>query len=199
MQNCACYVHGMNTPAHAIVNLLLFGKKQRQHHAVVIMVGALLPDLPMLLFYLQAKWRGLSESEIWHHDYFAANWQALFDTFHSFPLLGLACFMAWRLQKPVYLVFFASMFVHSCFDFPLHNADAHHHFFPLSMWQFHSPLSYWDPQHYGRVIAVIELFTVLIGGAWLLRTSGSHALKNGVGLILLLYLSAWGFSVLWWG
>ncbi len=189
----------MNTPAHAIVNLLLFGKNKRERHAVIIIIGALLPDLPMLLFYLQAKWRGLRELEIWRHAYFTDGWQALFDTFHSFPLLGLACLLAWWLKKPLWLLFFASMFVHSVFDFPLHHADAHHHFFPLSMWQFHSPVSYWDPQYYGRIVGAIELFTVLAGGAWLLRTGNALALKSGVGLILLLYLSAWGFFVLLWG
>ncbi len=188
----------MNTPAHAIVNLLLFGKQRRERYAVPIVVGALLPDLPMLLFYVQARWRGLSEHEIWRVSYFSDGWQTVFDSFHSFPLLGLCWFMAWRAQKPLWAVLFASMFLHSCFDFPLHHSDAHHHFFPLSMWQFHSPVSYWEPHYFGRIVGAVELFSVVAGGAWLLRTGGTRALKNSVGVIMLFYLIFWGFAVLWW-
>ncbi|MDX8392160.1 MAG: hypothetical protein R8K53_06295 [Mariprofundaceae bacterium] len=188
----------MNTPAHAIVNLLLFGKQHRERHALVIVIGALLPDLSMLLFYIQAKWRHLSEQEIWRDSYFSEAWQASFDTFHSFPLIGLAFLLAWRMQKPLWMLFFASMFVHSCFDFPLHHNDAHHHFFPFSMWQFHSPVSYWNPQYYGQIAAMIELFSVLVGGAWMLHTGKSPALRKSVGFILLFYLSVWGLSIWWW-
>ncbi|MDQ6971679.1 MAG: hypothetical protein Q9M30_03440 [Mariprofundaceae bacterium] len=90
------------------------------------------------------------------------------------------------------------MFLHSCFDFPLHHNDAHHHFYPLSMWQFHSPVSYWDPAHYGGIAGPVELMVVLAGGAWLLRTTGSPVVKHSAGWILLLYLIYWGFAAVIW-
>jgi len=188
----------VNTPAHAIVNLLLFPKQIRERHAVAIVVGALLPDAPMLIFYLWARFNDLSERAIWRDGYFDPGWQAVFDTFHSFPLLGLAWFAAWRAGWTSLTVFFASMFLHSCFDFPFHHSDAHHHFFPFSDWQFHSPISYWDPAYHGQIVGSIELIVVLAGGAWLLRTSENTALRRWVSAILFLYLTYWGFVSLMW-
>jgi len=42
------------------------------------------------------------------------------------------------------------------------------------------------------------LISVLAGGAWLLRTGGTRALKNSVSGILFVYLAFWGFAALWW-
>jgi len=188
----------MNTPAHAIVNLLLFPKQRRERHTLAIVAGALIPDAPMLVFYLQARLRGLSEHAIWRGGYFDPGWQAVFDIFHSFPLLALAWFAAWRARMTSLAVFFASMFLHSCFDFPFHHNDAHRHFFPFSDWRFHSPISYWDPAYHGRVMSMIELFVVVAGGAWLLRTAEGRRLKLAVAFILLLYLGYWGFVSMVW-
>jgi len=188
----------VNTPAHAIVNLLLFRRQKRETHALAIVAGALLPDIPMLVFYLWARFSGLSEHAIWRDGYFDPVWQAVFDAFHSFPLLGLAWLAAWRLRAHTVMVFLASMFLHSCLDFPLHHSDAHHHFFPLSDWRFISPVSYWDPAHYGTIIGPLELLAVLAGGAWLLRTAETPRLRFTVGFILFLYLAYWGFVSLMW-
>ena len=53
------------------------------------------------------------------------------------------------------------MICHSLLDIPVHNDDAHRHFFPLTDYRFMSPLSYWDPNHYGRFVALFELLLVL--------------------------------------
>jgi membrane-bound metal-dependent hydrolase YbcI (DUF457 family) len=188
----------MNTPAHAIVNLLLFSKQRRERHTLAIVAGALIPDAPMLVFYLQARLGGLSEHAIWRQAYFDPGWQAVFDTFHSFPLLALAWFAAWRARMNSLAVFFASMFLHSCFDFPFHHNDTHRHFFPFSDWRFHSPVSYWNPAYHGRVMSMIELFVVVAGGAWLLRTAEGRKLRLCVSCILLLYLAYRGFASLMW-
>ena len=192
------FCNTMNTPAHAIINLLLFPKQKREKHALIIIAGALLPDAPMFTFYIWAKFSGLSESNIWRQGYFDTHWQALFDTFHSFPLLGLAWFIVWRTGMNRLSIFFASMFMHSCFDFPIHHHDAHHHFFPLSDWRFLSPLSYWNPAYHGQIVGLIELIVVIAGGAWLLRTSESKHLKLGAAFILFAYLIYWGFISLLW-
>jgi hypothetical protein len=60
----------MNTPAHVIVNLLILGQKKRPKNTFPIVVGALLPDLPMLFFYLYEKvYRKMAEVSIWAHAY----------------------------------------------------------------------------------------------------------------------------------
>jgi len=188
----------MNTPAHAIVNLLLFSKTKRERYPLAIIIGAVLPDLPMFVFYVWSRLSGHAERYIWKSGYFEPGWQAVFDAFHSFPLLVAAWFVCWHLKKTWLSVFFASMILHSCFDFPLHHNDAHHHFFPFSDWQFLSPVSYWDPAYYGRIVGPIELFVVLAGGAWLLRTSGHVWIKRAVSLVLFMYLAFWAFAALLW-
>jgi len=55
----------MNTPAHAIINLLIF-KRFRKKYGLAIVVGALLPDVPMFVFYAWEKVKGVSENVIWH-------------------------------------------------------------------------------------------------------------------------------------
>ena len=59
----------------------------------------------------------------------------------------------------------AAALLHLTFDLPFHHDDDHPHFWPFSDWRFTSPLSYWDPAHDGRVIALAEvgLAVVLIG------------------------------------
>jgi len=188
----------MNTPAHAIINLLLFRKSIRKTHAVAIVAGALLPDAPMLVFYVWARLSGMSERTIWRDGYFDPGWQALFDAFHSFPLLGLAWLVVWRARIQVLAVFFASMFMHSLFDFPFHHNDAHRHFWPLSDFRFASPISYWDPAHYGQFMGPLELLVVIAGGAWLLRTAESPVLFRSTAAILFVYLAFWAFAAVIW-
>jgi len=188
----------LNTPAHAIVNLLLFRKSARETHTMAIVAGALLPDVPMFIFYLWARLQGLSERVIWRDGYFDAGWQAVFDAFHSFPLLGLAWLLAWRARMQALCVFFASMFMHSLFDFPLHHDDAHRHFWPLSDFQFASPVSYWDPAHFGQFMAPLELLVMVAGGAWLLRSAESPGLFRSVAAILFVYLAFWAFATAMW-
>ena len=178
----------MNTPAHAIINLLLFGGKHRQSHSVAIVAGALIPDAPMVLFYLWEKLHGMPERLIWRVRYHDPAWQALFNSFHSFPLLALATWAAWRAGRSGWAIFFASMFFHALFDFPVHHRDAHAHFYPLSDYRFISPLSYWDPTHYGLWISALEVVVMVVGGLYLLHTSRSVVQTRLVAALLAIYL-----------
>jgi len=110
----------------------------------------------------------------------------------------LAWLLAWRARMQVMMVFFASMLMHSLFDFPLHHNDAHRHFWPLSDFRFASPVSYWDPAYYGQWMAPLELIVVLAGGAWLLRTAESPVLFRGTAAILFIYLAFWAIAATLW-
>ncbi len=122
----------------------------------------------------------------------------MFDAAHSFPLLGLAWLAARYAGRPTAAAFLASMFLHACFDFPLHHDDAHHHFFPFSDWRFLSPVSYWDPAWHGQIVASLELVLVAAGGAWLLRTAQARRLKTLVAGVMFVYLAWWGFVAAMW-
>jgi len=188
----------MNTPAHAIINLLLMGRQHREKHGLAIVAGALIPDAPMLLFYIWEKFQSISERVIWGELYHQPAWQAFFNAFHSFPLLALACFAAWRAKLSVWAMFFASMFCHSLFDFPVHHSDAHQHFFPFFDYRFISPLSYWNPDYYGLWVGGAEAFVMLVGSLYILRSSERMALKWTVAVLLSVYVLFALFAVLWW-
>ena len=166
----------MNTPSHAIVNCALLGRL-RGVRAGWILAFSVLPDLPILLFYLQEKLLARApEAQIWNHDYFISAWQPVIDALHSFPLIALALVLLWR--WPTLRAAAAAMLLHSLGDFPLHHDDAHRHFFPFSDWRFRSPLSYWDPAHHGLLGATVEIALVLAALAVLARRSGLNAEKT---------------------
>ncbi len=55
------------------------------------------------------------------------------------------------------MVLAGAALLHVAADFPLHHNDGHTHLWPLSNWKFVSPVSYWDPAHYGNFVRPFEL------------------------------------------
>ena len=186
----------MNTPTHVVINGLLLGRR-REATWLPVTLGALTPDLPMVGFYLyQRLGRGHSEARIWSELYFDPGWQAFFDVFNSLPLILLSAALAWRLGLTAWVVFFASMALHCMFDLPFHREDAHAHFFPLSTWHFVSPVSYWQPAHFGGIVLTVELAVIFLGGLWLGRRAGAW---RGVAIATALVALAFGaFAALTW-
>lgn len=152
----------MNTPSHYLINLVLLSSAIAPKQNLAITIGAILPDFPIFIFYGVSKViYKLPESEIWGKAYYEPFWQNLIALFHSFPLaiIGLILCFYWKWQ--IGIVLFLSIIFHSLLDFPVHHDDAHRHFFPFSEYRFISPISYWDPAHYGRIVALIEVLLVL--------------------------------------
>ena len=90
----------MNTPAHMMLNLGLLGRQKPPLQQLAVLAGAVLPDVPIFVFYFWEKiWRALPEVVIWEQ-YFDARWQMVFDLFHSFPvaILGgaLSLWLKWK-------------------------------------------------------------------------------------------------------
>lgn len=175
----------MNTPAHAAFSLILLGRAER--HALPVALGAVAPDLSMLAFYAWERLvRGVPEPLIWSDRYYDPAWQVAFDIPHSIPILALALLgfiIAARRSSsasdsilagrpPRFLktrLFLGSMLIHAVADLPLHREDAHAHFFPITDWKFVSPISYWDPDHFGLYAGAGEIMLVLGVSAFLLR------------------------------
>ena len=181
----------MHTPSHIIFNLaFLWGKKKQQFH-IPIFLWALLPDVSMFFFVLIEKVRWYPMEVIFEERYYLPYWQALFDIWHSFPVIALFFWIAMYLKRDWWKYLFSSMWVHSLFDLPLHHDDTHRHFWPISDFRFYSPVSYWDPAHYGHIFAWIEAVMVLILSVYLMRT-----LKYTYSKVLVWVLSiliVWGF------
>ncbi len=188
----------MNTPAHAVASLLLLGRRSRPELTGPITLGAVLPDAPMFAFYLFEKLAGTPERVIWGASYHEPSWQAFFDVFNSLPLAALGLLVAWRRGSPRALALFASVAVHCLLDLPLHREDGHRHFFPLSDWRFVSPVSYWDPDHHGRVFAVLEMLGTVVGCAVLARRFGTPLARALLGGIVALYAAYVGYALLVW-
>lgn len=157
----------MNTPAHAILNALVLAKRGASPpRDGIVFLGAVLPDLPMFAVYGVEKARGVAEQVIWSTSYYQPAWQSFFDVFNSVPVIALTLFVGWRRPTVRYLAL--SMLLHAAADFPLHHDDGHRHFWPLD-YRFESPVSYWDPAHYGQWFAPVELLFTLAGSVWLFR------------------------------
>lgn len=182
-----------------IYNLLALGRKDRTAIILPVVLGAFLPDLPIfILYFVEKVIRQTPSDVIWGQVYFTNYWQNWIDALHSFPLdllgLGITIWIASQWG----ILFFSSMFLHALADFPVHHDDAHGHFFPISNWRFASPVSYWDPQYYGQIIAPIEIISVIIGCFYLARTYQSRTAKFAIASVGILYSAVFVLITLVW-
>lgn len=153
----------MNTPSHAILNLFLLGKKSLPQANIPIFIGAILPDIPIFVLYGWAKLIArLPEKQIWTETYYQPFWQNIVALFHSIPLAVIGWLIAYKFGWEKMQILCLSLVLHSCLDLPVHNDDAHRHFFPFSNYRFISPISYWDTDRYGAIVSIIEILLVML-------------------------------------
>ena len=119
--------------------------------------GSLLPDLSLYvlaihsLFLLQ-----IPPSVVFGELYFSDEWQSVFAIDNS-VFVWLAIALAGGISRsPWLLTLGLAGLLHIAMDFPLHHDDGRQHFWPLSDWIFDSPVSYWDPAHYGNIVGIAE-------------------------------------------
>ena len=74
-------------------------------------------------------------------------------------------------------------------DFLVHREDAHAHFWPLTKWKFISPVSYWDANHYGNIVGLIEIGIAAAMIAVLWRRFKSNWVRLGLGLAIISYVA----------
>lgn len=190
----------MNTPTHVMVNALALGRGRWRAHWLAITAGAVAPDLSMVLLYAYERVvRGTPERVIWSTRYFDPDWQLVVDLFNSLPLIGVGALVAWRLRSTAWLVFWASMALHCVTDLLVHREDAHAHFFPVSSWRFISPVSYWDPRHYGWLVGPLEVLLIVLGAVVLFRSEILAWRRIGRGVLVasltfvLFAMTMWAF------
>ncbi|MFM9266929.1 hypothetical protein [Tychonema sp. BBK16] len=173
----------MKTPSHAIINLAILGKAQLPQANLVIVTGGILPDIPIFLFYFWAKYIArLPESTIWSEAYYEPFVQNIVALFHSIPLAAIGWLIAYYFGWQNVQILFLSMILHSLGDLPVHNDDAHRHFFPFSNYRFISPFSYWDQNHYGSIVSVVEMLLVVLSTFRVFDFVNSYV---GKGLLIL--------------
>ena len=153
----------MNTPAHLIFGLTAFGKAGRPAVTAAAFAGAMLPDLSL---YLLVGWHlqilGTAPQIVFGQLYFSDGWQSIFRIDNSFILWGIAFAFGAMMRAPIVIALCGAALLLLGFDFLLHNDDGRAHFWPLSNWVFQSPVSYWDPDHYGNIAGAIEVALSLL-------------------------------------
>jgi hypothetical protein len=152
----------MITTTHAILNTAILGRKGHPERNWPALLGAALPDLPMftyfsVVFLMQGF---LSSSRIRHFDEFhlRVTWV---DWAHSIPLALAAALLCLLFKYKPGVIFSLSLGLHDLEDLPFHSDYPHAHFLPFSHWRFTSPISSWDPHHYGNLVGSLEWLAVL--------------------------------------
>ena len=121
---------------------------------------------------------------IWGERYWSDTWQIPVAISHSIPLCALVLAVALAWKSDALKVYALATLTHIACDLPLHHDDAHMHVWPLLRWKFSSPVSYWDPAHYGRPASLVELAIVLFVIAVLWRRFESPRVRAALGIAL---------------
>lgn len=174
----------MQTPAHLIFGMAAFGKADRPAVTSAAFVGAFIPDLSL---YLLVAWHLLilnaDPQVVFDQMYFSPEWQSIFRIDNSFILWGIALGICFMLRSAVGIALCGAAILHIALDFPLHHNDGRAHFWPMTDWIFMSPVSYWDPAHFGNIVAPLEALCVLAACVFLWRRHISRWMR---GLIFVL-------------
>jgi hypothetical protein len=148
----------MNTPAHLIFGMTAFGKAGLPAVTGAVLAGAIIPDLSL---YLMAGTHliilGTEPNVVFGQLYYSDAWQSIFRVDNSMVLWGIALVLGIMARSQVVIAVCGAALLHLVLDFALHHNDGRAHFWPISNWIFESPLSYWDPRHYGSVVGPIEV------------------------------------------
>jgi hypothetical protein len=186
----------MNTPAHTILSLLVLGRNETRPYIYAIVLGSLLPDIPMFLFFFVERIVfDVPMQIIWKESYYLPWWQNFFDAFNSIPLILIGGLVAHRVDSKWWQLFFFSMLLHVLFDLPLHHDDSHRHFFPFSDWRFSSPVSYWDPDYHGTPMAILEGVFAISGCIVLMRRHSGLMVRLVLSLVSVFFLAHVIFAI----
>ena len=178
----------MMTQTHGLIAAALLAHSGRpSKHNAAILFGSFVPDAAIYCLFIWSKFAKIPEQHLWQKTYFSEPMLTFTAIGNSLPLYlcillaamvigwlstehNLAAVRArvndwafWRLTSmPVMALFALAAISHLIGDFPVHAADAHPHFWPFTNWRFHSPVSYWDPSHYGHIFSYAEAALGLI-------------------------------------
>lgn len=184
----------MNTPAHIIVAIAALARKDASKRNFAIAAGAIAPDFSIFVFFAWTQlFTNLTMEQIWREAYWTEPWQTFGAISNSVPLaLIILAFGIWQKREHI-TVFALAMLIHAGLDFPLHNDDAHRHFWPLTDWRFFSPVSYWDVNHHGRFGTIIEAIMSFIACFIIWQRFPARWVRIVVGLMVALQLATISF------
>lgn len=178
----------MITTTHVVTNALV--TLRRRPPALLatrgrrwsFIAGGLAPDVGLMVMSVGAAiyypWlRDLSLEQTFrlvYDDLFFTEpiWIAAHNMLHA-PLVIAALYLIGRRSTRRWAAplkaFAAGCALHTAMDIPVHHDDG-----PLILWplnwtlRFQSPVSYWDPAHYGNIVGPIDVGITVLGSAALL-------------------------------
>lgn len=140
----------------------------KPYQIVLAWLGGFIPDASIFLMVAYSRFAEVSGAGLWRAPnglYWQEPWQFFSAVSNSIPMwivlsvLGLVLFIGTKALKTIglsLLIFSSAALVHVLIDLATHARDAHVHFWPLTDWRFHSPLSYYDPAFHGKVVGMFE-------------------------------------------
>lgn len=174
----------MHTDAHAFYTWLIakHGVRAGRAAGVAGAVGAVLPDLPAGLAAVYYGSTYLLGGDVPAGDgmldaiFFKGPFGATGSALHSVvpPATVLVVYAAARLglggldPRRILLWFLVGWAGHTVADFLTHVDDTRPLFWPLTGWEWSSPVSYYDPRYHGREFVVLEHGGMLLISLWLL-------------------------------
>lgn len=177
----------MNTPAHLIFGLAAFGKVDAPWVTAAALAGAMIPDLSLYLMAgVHLLVLGTDPQVVFGQLYFSDLWQSVFRIDNSIVLWGIGLGLAIALRSGWGIALCGAALLHLGLDFLLHHDDGRAHFWPISNWIFQSPVSYWDPAHYGRIVGVVEIIASLLACVWLWRRFVGKWMRGLIAVLALL-------------
>lgn len=186
------------TQTHLLIAAALFARPGGYRRNTAVLVGALIPDAAIYVLVVYAAINKIPRNTLWSETYWADSWQIWVTIGNSAPLylcllLAALVLAAPKDRRPRWqslpaLLAIAAL-THLAGDLPLHNDDAHIHFWPLTDWRFHSPVSYWDLNHHAGVFAPLEMLLGLSLMGLLFRRFKGCATRIALGLAMTLYIA----------
>lgn len=177
----------MHTQAHLIIGTAAFAKPNQWKINLAAIIGSLVPDLSLYLlsvYYLY--FAGVSPGIVFGQMYYSDQWQNIFSVDNSFFVWGIIVGAGFYFKNDVVKIFGLAGCLHLALDLPLHNDDGREHFWPLSDWIYSSPISYWDPDHYGNIFGPLEALLCII--LCVILFFRFRSIKARAGIILLGFL-----------
>lgn len=175
----------MQTYTHWLLTAVWQQQTGQPKEKTAVLTGSVMPDVPLTLLsigyiidrrYVRPHLPDKTRCSPTFNDLYFNNpwWIALHNLFHApFPLFIMALLGYWQRQKPwgqKLFWFAAGCSFHSAIDIVTHVDDGPVLTFPFN-WhtRFNAPVSYWDPNHGGRLFFVLEHLLDLFLIVYLLR------------------------------
>ena len=156
----------MNSPTHSLLALALLSKGGQTKRNWAVFIGSIIPDAAIYLWApYQMFVKGVDGRTLWNELYFQPPMQTAIALFNSIPIYVVMAIIGWsafykiqaaKIWGKLVMFFALAALIHMATDLPVHGHDAYRHFWPLTDWRFHSPVSYWEADLHAGWVSLVE-------------------------------------------